>query len=66
MMKRKRVGTFTSVRLPSITALDRRMKPTMGVVSMGDSPTRMLDASAPAGIFLAKCSLYCKFTSSVN
>ena len=58
-MKINRVGTGTSVRSPSNWALLRRTKARTGWLRKSTSPTRILEASAPGGIFLAKCSLNC-------
>lgn len=53
------MGTGTSVRSPSIAALFRRMKAEIGFSRKSTSPTRMLLASAPLGIFLMKFKLCC-------
>ena len=54
MMKRKRVGTGTSVRSPRIEASWSLMKAEKGFSRKLTSPTRMLEASAPLGIFFMK------------
>ena len=53
-MKMKRVGTGTSVRSPKIVASLSRIKADKGLSRMLSSPTRMLEASAPFGIFFMK------------
>ena len=60
MMKRNLVGTGTSVRSPSIAASCRRMKAEKGFSKKSTSPTRMLEASAPFGIFFMKWLLTLK------
>jgi len=57
-MNMNRVGTGTSVMSPNSVAFCRRMNAYRGLVRQSTSPTRMLEASAPAGIFLRKCWLY--------
>ena len=54
MMKRNLVGTGTSVRSPRIAASCSRMKAEKGFSKKSTSPTRMLEASAPFGIFFIK------------
>ncbi len=56
-IKMNLVGTGTSVKSPSMAALLSRTKAMIGCVKKSTSPTKMLDASAPGGIFLAKCWL---------
>lgn len=60
MMKRNLVGTGTSVRSPRIAASCRRMKAEKGFSKKATSPTRMLEASAPFGIFFMKWLLTLK------
>ena len=53
-MKRNLVGTGTSVKSPKCEASERRMNAESGLSSSFSSPTRMLEASAPGGIFFMK------------
>ena len=53
-MKRNLVGTGTSVKSPKCEASERRMNAESGLSSSFNSPTRMLEASAPGGIFFMK------------
>ena len=53
-MKMKRVGTGTSVKSPKMTASLSRIKAERGLSRMLSSPTRILEASAPLGIFFIK------------
>ena len=59
-MKRNLVGTGTSVRSPRIAASCSRMKAEKGFSKKSTSPTRMLEASAPFGIFFIKWLLTLK------
>ena len=52
--KIKRVGTGTSVMSPRMVAFWRRTNATIWWLRKSTSPTRMLDASAPGGIFFMK------------
>lgn len=54
MMKRKRVGTGTSVKSPRLVPEVKRTKAVTGFSRKGTSPTKIFDASAPGGIFLIK------------
>ena len=60
------VGTGTSVMSSNSVAFCRRMKAYRGVVRQSTSPTSMLEASAPAGIFLRKCWLYWTINRSID
>ena len=59
-MNRKRVGIGTSVKSPRCADFLRRMKAISGCSRKSTSPTMMLEASAPGGSFLKKCSLNCR------
>lgn len=53
-MKRNRVGTGTSVKSPKNVAWFSRINADKVFSRKSTSPTKMLDASAPGGIFLIK------------
>ena len=52
------VGTGTSVKSRRIMGCKSLTKPTTGWFRKSTSPTRMLAASAPGGIFFMKCRLW--------
>lgn len=52
------VGTGTSVKSLRMIGCNSRTKATTGWFKKSTSPTRMLAASAPGGIFFIKCRLY--------
>lgn len=52
------VGTGTSVKSRRMMGCRSRTKPTTGWFRKSTSPTRMLAASAPGGIFFMKCRLW--------
>lgn len=56
-MKRNLVGTGTSVRSPRSVEVFRRMNAERGLSKKSTSPTRILEASAPRGIFLMNPTL---------
>ena len=57
-MKMNLVGTGTSVRSPNMLASCSLINADRGFSRTFSSPTRMLEASAPAGIFFIKCAFW--------
>ena len=55
-IKMNLVGTGTSVRSPRTTASLSRINADKGLSRTFSSPTRILEASAPFGIFFMKCA----------